>query len=139
MPRGRSAINPEGDDLFSAPPNEALPQIVPRLRLALVPAAERQYVAQTRAASMDQLRCTIRSFLGLADTDNELGAAPLVVDEVRGDGFVRKAISYVSDGDSVSAFLFEPLSKAGVTVLAPDAVGFESRCGLALLRQTFPC
>jgi hypothetical protein len=49
---------------------------------------------------MDPLRSSIRSFLGLADT--ELEAVPLVdalvEDEMQGDGFLRKSVSYVSDG-----------------------------------------
>jgi dienelactone hydrolase len=129
--------------------------------------------SETRA-SMDQLRSEIRSFLGLADSG--LGAAPVVDDEVSGDGFLRKSVSYVSDGESVKALLFEPvqdrrggavvalhqhnsqwhlgksevaglvgdpfqafgpaLARAGVTVLAPDAVGFESRCGVVGQRSS---
>jgi dienelactone hydrolase len=115
--------------------------------------------------STDETRAQIRAFLGLADAKPDV--TPVIGDEVRADGFVRRSVSYMSDGDSVNALLFEPLleerrgavvalhqhnsqwclgkseiagligdplqafgpalARAGVTVLAPDAVGFESR------------
>ncbi len=124
---------------------------------------------------MDFLRSQLRAFLGLAEPN--LDANPLVGDEFRGDGYLRKSVTFTSDGDSVSAFLFEPLrqrragavvalhqhnsqwqvgksevaglagdpfqafgptlARAGVTVLAPDAVGFESRRG-AVDQRTAP-
>src|SRR5262245_36913915 len=114
---------------------------------------------------MNSLRAEIGSFLGLMQP--ERGSAPVVHDQVRADGFTRKAVSYESpDGDTIEAFLFEPLAakcgaavvalhqhnsewaigksevaglvgdplqafgpalaRAGVTVLAPDGIGFES-------------
>jgi len=118
---------------------------------------------------MDAMRSRIRSFLGLGELEPLV--TPVVHDQAPGDGFVRKSISYVSDGDTVQAFLFEPcgqpragavvalhqhnsqwrmgkseiaglagdalqafgpaLARSGVYVLAPDAVGFESRSGAA--------
>ena len=116
---------------------------------------------------MGSLRAEIASLLGLAQPDD--GGAPGVYDEVREDGFTRKAVSYASaDGDTIEALLFEPLAtkcgagvvalhqhnsewaigkseiaglvgdplqafapalaRRGVTVLAADAIGFESRC-----------
>ncbi len=119
---------------------------------------------------MDALRSEIRTFLGLEEPRRE--GAPVVHEEVREDGFTRRAVSYpTSDGDTVEAFLFQPqaararaavvalhqhnsewtlgkseiaglagdplqafgpaLARAGVMVLAPDAVGFESRRGPA--------
>ena len=118
---------------------------------------------------MDELRSTVRAFLGLADTTP---AVTLSVEaEVREEHYTRKLVSYVSDGERVQAFLFEPLGErrdaavvalhqhnsqwrlgkseiaglagdplhafgpalagAGICVLAPDAIGFESRCGFA--------
>lgn len=125
---------------------------------------------------MDELRARIRSFLGLADA--ERGEIPIVHDEVRGDGFLQKAITYQSDGDTVPAFFFEPiaeqrriavvalhqhnsqwhlgkseiagllgdplqafgpaLARLGVAVLAPDAVGFESRRGASASEHAVP-
>jgi dienelactone hydrolase len=88
--------------------------------------------------------------------------------ESREDGYVRKLVTYESDGEAIESFLFEPLeaprvrvvflhqhasnwdigkreiaglegdphqafgpalARAGVVVLAPDLVGFESRRG----------
>jgi len=120
-------------------------------------------------AVMDELRSNIRAFLGVTDTT--AAVTPTVEAEVREERYTRKLVSYVSDGEQVRAFLFEPLgerrniavvalhqhnsqwrigkseiagllgdplqafgpalARAGICVLAPDAVGFESRCGFA--------
>jgi dienelactone hydrolase len=126
---------------------------------------------------MDALRSEIRSFLHLQTPGH--AAEPVVHDEVREVGFVRKTISYATaDGDTIEAFLFEPhvprhvpsvvmlhqhngewglgkseiaglvgdrhqafgpvLARAGVVVLAPDAIGFESRCGFTSVGRPLP-
>jgi dienelactone hydrolase len=117
---------------------------------------------------MEALRSEIKKFLGIKDYWDV--SVPVILEEVREDGFTRKLVSYAtSDGDTVYAFLFEPhavqataavvalhqhnsewvigkseiaglagdplqafgpaLARAGVVVFAPDAIGFESRCG----------
>jgi dienelactone hydrolase len=92
----------------------------------------------------------------------------VVKSEVREDGYLRKLVTFDSDGEAIESFLFEPLvqpkghvvflhqhasnwdigkreiaglegdphqafgpalARAGVVVLAPDLVGFESRRG----------
>ena len=112
----------------------------------------------------DETRASIADFVRFA-VPEQIGT-PVVHDEVRDEGFTRKAISYTVDGETIEAFLFEPrgarrgavvalhqhnsewnlgkseiagvagdrhqafgpaLALAGITVLAPDAIGFESR------------
>lgn len=111
----------------------------------------------------DALRASIAELVGFA-VPQQVGA-PVVHDEIRDDGFTRKTVSYAVRGETIDAFLFEPvaarrgavvalhqynswnlgkseiagiagdrhqafgpvLALAGITVLAPDAIGFESR------------
>ncbi|MGC4089932.1 MAG: hypothetical protein QM756_19005 [Polyangiaceae bacterium] len=58
---------------------------------------------------MDQLRASIREFLGLGVPAAERQL--LVHEEVREVGYTRKAVSYSSGGERVQAFLFEPLGE----------------------------
>jgi dienelactone hydrolase len=90
-----------------------------------------------RARPTDALRDEIAAFLGLASWDRR--ADPTVLDEVRGDGFTRKAVSFeVPDGDTIDAFLFEPCGAqtlAGVVALHQHnsewAIGKSEIAGLA--------
>lgn len=118
------------------------------------------------SAAIDRRRKQISNYLGWV-VPQHAPDAPVIQAEVREQHFTRKTLTYLSNGQLVQAFLFEPLSKpvrtaavvlhqhnsqwhlgksevaglagdplqafgpalarAGVAVLAPDAIGFESR------------
>jgi len=97
---------------------------------------------------VDDRRDAIRAFLGLEKSGLETPPSPAVIDEAPHDGFRRKRVSFVSEGERLEALLFEPaqsrnvavvmlhqhnsqwhLGKSEVAGLAYDSVGFESRRG----------
>jgi hypothetical protein len=76
-------------------------------------------LVEVEMGQTDVLREEIRAFLGV--THQVDCTSPVVLGEMRHDGFDRKAVSYATpDGDTIEAFLFEPLTTrlgAGVVVV----------------------